>query len=98
MFTGNNPEVVHLKIFGCPVFVQILKEKITKLDPSGKKGKFVGYCEVSKAFKIYIPGYHHIDINKYVTFNEYATLKISRKCHLEEVYEEELVAHVKSPF
>jgi hypothetical protein len=53
---------------------------------------FVGYYEVSKAFRIYIPGYHHIDINRYVTFDEYATLKKSRRFYLEEVYEEELVA------
>jgi hypothetical protein len=49
MFTGKKPEVSHLKIFGCPVFVHIRKEKRTKLDPSGKKRIFVGYCEVSKA-------------------------------------------------
>jgi hypothetical protein len=80
MFTGKKPEVSHLKIFGCPTFVHILKEKRTKLGPSGKKGIFVGYCEVSKAFKIYIPGCHHIEINKDVTFDEDATLKILRKC------------------
>jgi hypothetical protein len=62
------------------------------LDPSRKKGIFVGYCEVSKAFIIYIPGYHHIEINIYVTFDEDATLKKSRRCQLEEVYEEEHVA------
>jgi hypothetical protein len=61
MFTGKKPEVSHLKIFGCPVFVHIPKEKRTQLDPSGKKGIFVGYCEVSKAFRIYILGYHHND-------------------------------------
>jgi hypothetical protein len=74
------------------VFVHIPKERITKLDPSGKKGIFVGYYEVSKAFRIYIPDYHHIEINIDLTFDEDATLKRSRKCHLEEVYEEELVA------
>jgi hypothetical protein len=58
------------------------------LDPSGKKGIFVGYYEVFKAFRIYIPGYHHIEISIDVTFDEDATLKRSRKCHLEEVYEE----------
>jgi hypothetical protein len=92
MFSRKNPEVSHLKIFGFPVFVHILKEKRTKLDPSGKKGIFVGYCEVSKAFKIYIPVYHHIEIKKDVTFDEYATLNKSRRYQLEEVYEEELVA------
>jgi hypothetical protein len=92
MFTRKKPKVSHLKIFGCPVFLHIPKEKRTKLDPSGNKGIFVGYCEVSKAFKIYIPGYHHIEINRDVTFDEDATLKRSRKCQLEEVYEEEPVA------
>jgi hypothetical protein len=51
----------------------------------------VGYCEVSKAFRIYIPGHRHIDINGDVTFDEDATLKKSRKCRLKEVYEEEPV-------
>jgi hypothetical protein len=53
---------------------------------------FVGYCELLKAFKIYIPGYHHIQINKDVIFDEDAALKKSRRCQLEEVYEEEHVA------
>ena len=42
MFTRKKPEVSHLKIFGCPVYVDIMKEKRTKLDPSRKKGIFVG--------------------------------------------------------
>ena len=38
MYTGKKPEVSHLKIFGFPVYVHILKEKRTKLDPSRKEG------------------------------------------------------------
>jgi hypothetical protein len=91
MFTGKQPKVSHLKIFGCPVFIHIPKEKRNKLEPSGKKGIFVGYCEVSKAFRIYILGHHHIEISRDVTFDEDAVLKKSRKCQLEEVYEEEPV-------
>jgi hypothetical protein len=93
MFTGKKPEVSHLKIFGCPVFIHIPKEKRNKLEPSGKKGIFVGYCEVSKAFRIYIPGHRHIDISRDVTFDEDATLKKSRRCQLEEVREVEPVIH-----
>ena len=63
VFIGNKPEVSHLKIFGFLVYIHIPKEKRTKLDPSRKKGIFVGYCEVSKAFRIYIPGFHHMEIN-----------------------------------
>jgi transposase InsO family protein len=44
MFFGKKPVVSHLKLFGCPVFVHVPKEKRTKLDLSGKKGTFVGYC------------------------------------------------------
>ena len=80
MFTGKKPEVSHPKIFGCPVHVHIPKEKRTKLDPSGKKGIFVGYCEVSKAFRIYIPRFHHIEISRDVTFDEEAAIKRSRAC------------------
>jgi hypothetical protein len=65
------------------------KRKETSWNPLGKKGIFVGYCEVSKAFRIYIPGHRHIEISRDVTIDEEATLKKSRRCQLEEVYEEE---------
>jgi hypothetical protein len=86
MFTGKKPKVIHLKIFGYPVFIHIPKEKRNKMDPSGKKGIFVGYCEVSKAFRIYIRGEHHIEISRDVTFDEDATLKKSKLCQLEDAY------------
>ena len=49
----------------------------------------MGYYEVSKAFKIYIPSHRHIEISRDVTFDEEAALKKSRRYQLEEVYEEE---------
>ena len=42
VFSGKKLKVNHLKIFGCPVYIHISKEKRTKLDPSGKKSIFVG--------------------------------------------------------
>ena len=41
MYIGNKSEVSDLKIFGCPLYVHIPKEKRTKLDPSRKNGIFV---------------------------------------------------------
>ena len=38
VFSDKKPEVSHLRIFGCPVYKHIPKEKRTKLDPLGKKG------------------------------------------------------------
>ena len=45
MFSGELPNVSHLNIFCCPLYIHIPKEKRSKLDPSGKKGLFVGYSE-----------------------------------------------------
>jgi hypothetical protein len=41
---------------------------------------------------LFVPGYHHIKISRDVTFDEDAALKKSRRCQLEEEYEEQHVA------
>jgi hypothetical protein len=55
-FTGVKPEIGHFRIFGCPIYFHVPKEKRSKLDPSRRKAKFVGYNESSKAYRIYILG------------------------------------------
>jgi hypothetical protein len=59
-----------LRIFGSPVHIHIPKEKRTKLEPSGKKGTFVKYSEISKAYIIYVPGQKFIEVRKDMTFHE----------------------------
>ena len=49
LFSGKKPEVSHLRIFGCPMYIHIPKEKRKKLDPSRKKGIFLGYSERYKS-------------------------------------------------
>ena len=66
------------------MYVHIPKEKRTKLDPSGKKGIFVGYSESSKAYRIYFPGFKKIDISRDVTFDEDSAYIKSRKKSAEE--------------
>jgi len=50
MFIGAKPDIGHLRIFGCPVYFHVPKDKRNKLEATKKKGAFVGYCENSKAF------------------------------------------------
>ena len=90
VFSGKKPEVSHLRIFGCPVYIHILKEKRAKLDPSGKKGIFVGYSESSKAYRIYFLGFKKIDISRDVTFDEDLSYNKSRKRPAEEPKETEV--------
>jgi hypothetical protein len=77
--------VEQLRIFGCPVYIHIPKDKRKKLQPSRKKGTFFGYNESSKAYKIYIPEKHKIEVSRDVTFNE----KMDFNKSIEESMEEE---------
>ena len=54
-FISERPEIGHLKIFGCPVYVHVPRERRKKLYPFGMKGIFVGYSESAKAYQIHIP-------------------------------------------
>ena len=90
MFFSKKPEVSHLRIFGCPVYIHISKEKRKKLDPSGRKGIFVGYFEILKAYRIYFPGFKKIDINRDIKFDEDSSYKKYVKRPIEEPIETEV--------
>ena len=78
-----NPEVSHLRIFSCLVYIHVPKEKKKKSEHSGKKGTFVGYSETSKDYRIYILGQCHIEVSQHVTFDEEIAFKSSRDSHME---------------
>ena len=71
------------------MFIHVPKKKRSKLDPFRKKGIFVGYSDQSKAYRVYIPGYRQIEINKDVIFDEDASFSKFRKNHVDEDQEEE---------
>jgi hypothetical protein len=71
-------EVSHFLSFGCPVYIHVPIEKRTKLDPSSKKGLFVGYNETSKDYMVFIPGKRNIVVSEDVKVEEEFA---SRKSH-----------------
>ena len=79
VFSGIKPEVGNLRIFRCHVYIHVPKEKRTNMEPSGKKGVFVGYNDNSKDYKIYVPGQRKIEVRRDVTFHEEASFKKSRE-------------------
>ena len=88
-FSGEKPIVIHLRIFAFLVYIDVPKEKMTKLDPSGRKGIFVGYIDTSKANRIYFRGFKKTDISRDATFDEDSTYSRSRRLPTEEVEEPE---------
>jgi hypothetical protein len=83
VFSGIKPEVGHLRIFGYPMYIHVPNEKRTKMEPSGKKGVFVGYNGNSKAYRIYVPGQRQIEVSRDVTFHEEVAFKKSREIQQE---------------
>jgi hypothetical protein len=79
VFLGIKPEVGNLRIFWCPVDIHVPKEMRTKMEPSGKRGVFVGYDENSKDYRIYVPGHRKIEVRRDVTFHEEVTFKKSKE-------------------
>jgi hypothetical protein len=69
-FSGKKPNVENLRIFGCLVYSHIPKEKRNKLEPSGKKGIFMGYSDSYKDYIIYILEKHKIEVSRDIKFNE----------------------------
>ena len=83
-FTEVKHEVRHFRIFGCPIYIHVTKEKRIKLDPSSRKGAFVGYNECSKEYQIYIPGQRQIEMRRDVTVEEASSQPIWRYVMMEE--------------
>ena len=67
------------------MYIHVPKEKRTKLDPSGKKGIFVGYIDESKTYQIYFPRFKKIEIIRDVTFDEVSPYNMSKQFHIEDV-------------
>ena len=78
-FSGQKPQLGHLRIFGCLTYSQVPKEKRTKLDPTAEKGIFVGYSDTSKAFRIYIPALRRVVLRRDVKFEEEKAYSRSRE-------------------
>lgn len=74
VFTSKKPDVSHFRIFGCPVYFHVPKEKRNKYEASGKKGIFVGYNENSKAYRIYVPRQKDVEVSHDITFNKDTSL------------------------
>jgi hypothetical protein len=97
--TGVKPKVGHFRIFGFHVYIHVPKEERTKLDPSGKKGTFLGYNESSNTYQIYIQSQRQIEVSKHVSFEEEVDFRRSRGSHMETDSErqEEMVSSLPHP-
>src|SRR5436190_22581108 len=64
LWVGHIPSARHLHKFGSKVFVLYKGPKKGKFDPRSHEGVFMGYSEVSKAFRTWNPKKHHMEISR----------------------------------
>lgn len=53
LFRGRTPKLDFLKQFGCHVTILNTLDHLSKFDGKSDEGYFVGYCMVSKTFRVY---------------------------------------------
>ena len=55
IWTGEKPDIFHLRVFGCVAYTQFAKEQRGKLDSTSMRGIFVGYTPTSRQYRVYDP-------------------------------------------
>ncbi|KAG4037174.1 hypothetical protein PC123_g27259 [Phytophthora cactorum] len=68
----SKPSVKHMRVFGCRTYILTPKEKRLKWDPKARAGIFLGYEEVSKAYRLYDIEAGQVVISRDVNFDESA--------------------------
>ena len=76
VFTRTRPDVSHICIFGSVCYCHVHADTRKKLDPFGEKGLLVGYSEISKAYRVYIPARRRITMRRDVQSDEDKSLQI----------------------
>jgi hypothetical protein len=69
-YSSNVPDISHLRIFGCLVFLHIPKEKRNKLDSKTKRCLFLGYDNESKASRLFDATTRKIFLSRDVIFDK----------------------------
>ena len=69
-FTRRQPDLSHLKVFGCIAYVHILDENRTKLDPKAKSCVFIGCSSQQKGHKHYSSKTRQMSVSIDVVFDE----------------------------
>ena len=52
-YTGNKPDLAHMKVFGCIAYVHVPDELRTKLNAKIEKCVFIGYSLEKKGYRCY---------------------------------------------
>lgn len=67
-WTGQRPDLKHLRVFGCKPYIHVPKSQRLKWDPKAEEMLFVDYCPDSKGYRLMDPKMHKIVHSRDVEF------------------------------
>jgi hypothetical protein len=70
VWTGKEPSLTHLKVFGCDAYVHVPKENKSKLDKKDEKCIFIEYKYGLKGYNIWNPETKKVVYSRDVVFRE----------------------------
>ena len=68
-WTGQKPNVGHLRVFGCAAYAHVAKDERQKLDAKSRKCVLLGYGTDRKGYRLYDPRRERIFYSRDVVFN-----------------------------
>ena len=70
LWSGQKPDISHLRVFSCLAWVHIPKKRRHKLQQKSKAMIFVGYEPGSKGYQFWDTAHQHFEISHDVKFEE----------------------------
>ena len=70
IWTGEKPDLSHVRVFGSEAFVYVPKQFTKKFDARSKKVMLVGYEGNSSNYRLYNPETRTVTVSRNVVFNE----------------------------
>jgi hypothetical protein len=70
LWYGKKPNLQHLRVFGCKAYVHIPDQKRPKLDAKSLPCIFIGYSDISKAYRFFDPASHCVHESRDAIFDE----------------------------
>ena len=57
-FSGKRLDISHLRIFGSPFYIHVMKDARKKLESTVEVGIFLGYTDTTHNYRVYFPDSH----------------------------------------
>jgi hypothetical protein len=70
VWTGKEPSLTHLKVFGCDAYVHVPKENRSKMDKKAEKCTFIGYKDGLKGYNLWNPENKKVVYSRDMVFRE----------------------------